>query len=130
MGFLKTAFFTAALTLAMPSAFAGSGTGPKQPLPTSTPAQVQLADDLQQAGLKYYGSWRCPACHYQGRLFGKEATARLPYVECAKPEELPLEAMTCRAVSIRAYPTWIHPSGERREGVQSLQALEAWLNTP
>jgi len=130
MGFLKTASFTAALTLAMPSAFAGSATGPKHPLPTSTPAQMQLADDLQQAGLKYYGSWRCPACHYQGRLFGKEATERLPYVECAKPEELPLEAMACRAVSIRAYPTWIHPSGERREGVQSLQALEDWLKTP
>ena len=130
MGFLKTASFTAALSLAMPSALAGNQTSTLPAMPSSTPAQIQLADQLQEAGLKYYGSWRCPACHYQGRLFGKEATERLPYVECAKPEELPLEAMACRAVSIRAFPTWIHPSGERREGVQSLPALEAWLNTP
>ena len=130
MGFLKTASITAALTLAMPSALAASPGGADQSLPTSTPTQVLLADQLKQAGLKYHGSWRCGACQYQGRLFGEAASDRLPYVECTKPEELPLQAEACRAADIRAYPTWIHPSGERRVGVQSLQALEDWLSTP
>ena len=126
----SNATVAALLALGGSWAWAGNSSTPSPALPASTPAQETLADQLNEAGVKYYGSWRCPACHYQGRLFGKEATERLPYVECAKPEELPLEAMACRAVSIRAFPTWIHPSGERREGVQSLPALEAWLNTP
>ncbi len=130
MGFLQTASITAAFTMAIPSALAGGQSGLLPSAPRSTPAQVQLADQLQQAGLKYYGSWRCPACQYQARLFGTEATDRLPYVECTKPNELPHQAQACRTANIRMFPTWIHPSGERREGVQSLQSLTDWLSTP
>ncbi|WP_413323671.1 hypothetical protein [Synechococcus sp. MIT S9503] len=84
-----------------------------------------LADHLSRTKVLYYGSWRCPACQYQGRLFG-EAAVRLPYVECGKPKQLPIQAAACRREEIRAYPTWILPSGERREGVQSLEDLRIW----
>ena len=84
-----------------------------------------LADHLSQTKVLYYGSWRCPACQYQGRLFG-EAAVRLPYVECGKPRELPIQAAACKREGIRAYPTWILPSDERREGVQTLEDLRIW----
>ena len=84
-----------------------------------------LADHLSRTKVLYYGSWRCPACQYQGRLFG-EAAVRLPYVECGKPRELPIQAAACKREGIRAYPTWILPSGERREGVQTLEDLRIW----
>ena len=126
-------FFTplaAALAVSSSAAIAGSDTAPLQPMPSSTPAQVQLADQLSKAGMKYYGSYRCSACQYQGRLFGSEAVERLPYVECTKPDTLPKQAQACRTAEIRAFPTWIHPSGERREGVQSLEELRVWSNQP
>lgn len=101
-----------------------------QTLPPSTAAQEKLADAIKDKGLKYYGSWRCPACQYQGRLFGATAVERLPYVECAKPKALPEQAQACIAAEIEAYPTWIHPSGERRIGVQSLEELQLWITKP
>ena len=124
------AALAAALALGGHGAMAGnSGTAPAA-APASTPAQEALADQLSQAGVKYYGSWRCPACHYQGRLFGQSAMERLPYVECAKPNALPQQAQACRAAEIEAFPTWIHPSGERRVGVQSLNELQRWIQQP
>jgi len=91
----------------------------------SAPDPATLADHLTETKVLYYGSWRCPACQAQGRLFG-EAVTRLPYVECAKPKELPIQAAACKSAEIRAYPTWILPTGERREGVQSLEELQVW----
>lgn len=91
----------------------------------SAPDPAALADHLSETKVLYYGSWRCPACQYQGRLFG-DAAERLPYVECGKPKELPIQAASCKTAEIRAYPTWILPSGERREGVQSLEQLQIW----
>ena len=109
---------------------AGNSGPPPAAMPASTPAQEALADQLSEAGLKYYGSWRCPACQYQGRLFGQSALERLPYIECAKPDALPEQAQACRSAAIEAVPTWIHPSGERRTGVQSLNELQLWIQQP
>ena len=119
-----------AFVLSSTAAVAGSNKAPEQPVPESTPTQIQLADELTDMGMKYYGSYRCHACHYQGRLFGRSAVKRLPYVECTKPESLPEQAQACRTAKIRAFPTWIHPSGERREGVQSLTELRLWIEQP
>ncbi|QNJ07023.1 hypothetical protein SynMEDNS5_02326 [Synechococcus sp. MEDNS5] len=91
----------------------------------AAPDPAALADHLSETKILYYGSWRCPACQAQGRLFG-EAVTKLPYVECAKPKELPIQAAACKTAKIRAYPTWILPTGERREGVQSLEELQVW----
>lgn len=91
----------------------------------AAPDPAALADHLSETKVLYYGSWRCPACQAQGRLFG-DAVNQLPYVECAKPQELPIQAAACKTAQIRAYPTWILPSGERREGVQSLEELQVW----
>ena len=103
--------------------FVGSGAAKADPEPGA------LADFLSQTKVTYYGSWRCPACQYQGRLFG-DAAVRLPYVECGKPKELPIQAAACKRQEILAYPTWILPNGERREGVQSLEDLKIWSGMP
>ena len=124
------ATLAAALAFGAHGAMAGNNGTPPAAVPASTPAQEALADQLSQAGIKYYGSWRCPACQYQGRLFGQSAMERLPYIECAKPDTLPKQAQACRAAEIEAVPTWIHPSGERRTGVQSLNELQRWIQQP
>ena len=126
----SNATVAALLALGGSWAWAGNSSTPSPALPAATPAQETLADQLNEAGVKYYGSWRCPACQYQGRLFGQSAVKRLPYIECAKPDALPEQAQACRAAEIQAFPTWIHPSGERRIGVQSLKELQLWIQQP
>ncbi len=105
----------AALTLPFPAA--------------ASPEPAELADHLSRSQALYYGSWRCPACMTQTELFG-DAANKLPYVECAKPKELPIQAAACKTAKIRAYPTWILENGERREGVQTLEQLKVWASMP
>ena len=96
-----------------------------QPQPTDQ--RVLLARYLDALGVKYYGAWWCPHCHHQEELFGAEAKAELPYVECEKPEEQPEATAACRAAGVRSYPTWIYRT-EVRVGVQSLGELAEWTN--
>ena len=98
------------------------------PVPAS-PGATDLAEHLKTSKALYYGSWRCPACNTQSKLFG-DAANKLPYVECEKPKELPIQAAACKTAEIRAYPTWILENGERREGVQTLEQLKVWTSMP
>ena len=95
----------------------------------ASPNPTDLADHLSTSKALYYGSWRCPACITQTGLFG-DAANKLPYVECAKPKDLPIQAAACQTAEIRAYPTWILKNGERREGVQTLEQLKVWTSMP
>jgi len=95
----------------------------------ASPDPAELADHLSTSKALYYGSWRCPACRAQTELFG-DAANKLPYVECGKPKDLPIQGAACQTAKIRAYPTWILENGERREGVQTLEQLEAWTSMP
>ena len=103
----------------------GSGTI-GEPLRDSSEQALQLVDHLRSIGARFFGAWTCPACFRQMNLFGKQAGAEVPYVECRKPETLPAQAEACREAGIRAYPTWVLSDGQRREGVQSLEALSTW----
>ena len=97
-----------------------------EPLHDSSHQALELTQHLKAMGAKFYGAWTCPACFNQMNLFGKQAGAEVPYVECRKPEALPEQAEACREAGIRAYPTWVLSDGQRREGVQSLEALSSW----
>ena len=101
-------------------------------LETSTKEQLPLAlvRHLNDIGVVFYGAWSCPACSVQKINFGPEASELLNYVECAKPKLLPDQSTACRKAEIRAYPTWILPDGQRREGVQSIEELAAWTEMP
>jgi hypothetical protein len=90
---------------------------------TGSSAQQQaLASHLKTRGAQFYGAWWCPACTQQKALFGKEAGARLPYVECTDASG----SARCSAAGIRAFPTWDMPGKPRLVGVQSVEELSRW----
>lgn len=106
---------------------AGHGALPSGDFPPSKPGQLALSEQLKAKGALFYGAWWCPACHQQKKLFGKEAAAVLPYVECDKTAD---DRQVCAAAAITAYPTWILKGRPNLVGVQSLEELQAWINTP
>ena len=108
-------------------AHAGHGAIPSDPLPPSNPGQKALSLELQAKGALFYGAWWCPACHQQKVLFGEAAVATLPYVECDKTEP---GRQRCNAAEIKAYPTWVMKDKPRLVGVQSLEELKTWLDSP
>ena len=97
-----------------------------EPLRDSSPEAIELTQHLKAIGARFYGAWTCPACFKQMNLFGKQAGAELPYVECRKPKQLPKQAEACNTAEIRAYPTWVLPDGRQKVGVQSLDVLSRW----
>lgn len=90
--------------------------------PASSRRQRDLVEHLRRQGFVFYGAWWCPACRQQKLLFGRQAQARLPYVECDRES---VGRQRCQASAIQAYPTWIRGS-ERQIGVLSLEELERW----
>jgi hypothetical protein len=102
----------------------GSGT---QLTDTAKPAdrRLELAMHLSQSGALFYGAWWCSHCNHQKELFGSKASAVLPYVECDRDDA---GRKRCQKAAVRAYPTWVIGK-ERREGVLTLDELQAWLNT-
>ena len=93
---------------------------------TEASSPQQLAQHLKAIGVRFYGSWTCPACHRQLKLFSLENSDAIPYVECNKPKEFPDQAKLCREADLRVYPTWERSDGSRLEGVQSLETLGRW----
>ena len=97
-----------------------------EPATESTPETIQLADQLNTVGAKFFGAHWCPACKEQMKLFGKQAGRRLNYVECGLPETYPEQVIQCRDAGIQSIPTWTRPGSSRLEGVQSIYTLEGW----
>jgi len=79
-----------------------------------------LARHLRESGAVMYGAYWCPHCAEQKALFG-EAAKELPYVEC-DPGGVNPRPDLCEKAGVKSFPTWVLGS-ERREGVQSLEAL-------
>lgn len=88
----------------------------------SSAQQQALANHLKARGAQFFGAWWCPACTQQKALFGKEAGARLPYVECTDAKG----SQICSAAGVRAFPTWDMPGKPRLVGVQSVEELARW----
>ena len=111
-------------------ATAGAATGRKSEPPAQASAvaarsnsqQQAVANHLRTRGAIFYGAWWCPACTQQKALFGKEAGARLPYVECTDAKG----SQICSAAGVRAFPTWDMPGKPRLVGVQSVEELARW----
>ena len=97
-----------------------------EPATESTTQTMQLANQLNQVGARFFGAHWCPACKEQMKLFGKQAGRHLNYVECGLPEKYPDQVNQCRDENIRSIPTWTRPGSARLEGVQSIDTLERW----
>jgi len=87
----------------------------------SGPSEMALAQHLKEVGATKYGAYWCPHCHEQKQLFGEEAFAIVPYVECAKPGGNG-QTQECRAAGIQSYPTW-EIDGQLYRGTQTLDEL-------
>ena len=89
---------------------------------TSGPAQIALANHLKAVDAVMYGAWWCPHCHDQKAVFGAEAAAVIPYVECAEDGKNS-QTKLCRSESqVTGFPTW-KINGEFYPGAQSLDRL-------
>ena len=97
-----------------------------EPATESTAQTMQLANQLNQVGARFFGAHWCPACKEQMKLFGKQAGRHLNYVECGLPDKYPDQVNQCRDENIRSIPTWTRPGSARLEGVQSINTLERW----
>ncbi len=83
-------------------------------------AYDDFAQCLGEAGAKFYGTFWCPHCQSQKKLF--DNSAKLPYIECSTPNgqgQLPI----CAEVGITSYPTWIFADETKLEGEQTLSTL-------
>jgi uncharacterized membrane protein len=91
------------------------------PASTSGAAEVALAKHLSDTGAKMYGSYWCHHCQDQKELFGRQAVAQMPYVEC-DPAGADSQAAVCQSAGVKGYPTW-KVAGKEYSGTQSLQQL-------
>jgi uncharacterized membrane protein len=88
---------------------------------TSGDSEIQLAEHLTKTGAKMYGAYWCSHCHDQKELFGKEAVAKMPYIECAEGGKNAQPA-TCTAAGVKSFPTW-EINGKKLEGAEPLTKL-------
>lgn len=90
---------------------------------TSGPAEIALAQHLKDIDAKMFGAYWCPHCHDQKQLFGQEAVAIFPYVECAPDGKNPQTSL-CQSLSdqVTGFPTW-EINGQYYPGTRSLQEL-------
>ena len=88
----------------------------------STTEQLALAKHLRQTGAEFYGAYWCKYCGLQRTMFGAEASAVLPYVECAA-DGFQNENQKCRTkTEVEGYPTW-QIGGKYYGGYQSAEDL-------
>jgi hypothetical protein len=86
-------------------------------------SEMALAEHLSKIGARMYGAYWCPHCHDQKQLFGRQATEKIPYIECA-PDGQNSQTQLCldHQDTVTGYPTW-EINGEYYPGTQSLQRL-------
>lgn len=87
----------------------------------SGPSEMALAEHLNRIGAKKYGAYWCPHCYEQKQLFGAQAFAKVPYVECDRSVEGG-QPQLCQAAGVRSYPTW-EIGGQLYSGTQTLERL-------
>lgn len=100
------------------------GYKPPQVQTTSTSEQLALARHLKASGAKFYGAYWCRFCGQQRTMFGAEAVAALPYVECAADGYQSASAACRSKQEVSGYPTW-EINGKFYGGMQSLDELAA-----
>ena len=86
---------------------------------------VNLAKDLTQKGVIFYGSYQSVDSQKQKKLFG-DAAQYLNYVECDTSGHL-ANSDECAGNNVTVYPSWFY-QGKLYTGVQSLATLANIIN--
>jgi len=73
---------------------------------TSTAQAVDLAEYLRERRIVLAGTYWCPHTTRQKELLGREAFAKLEYIECA-PRGYQANPKLCVEQHVQGYPTWI-----------------------
>lgn len=80
-----------------------------------------FAQCLADKNVTMYGSFLCPHCDDQKKLFGS-SFRYVTYVECSVRGSRQI-AFVCNMAQIQHTPTWVFANGDRLVGVQSLESL-------
>jgi len=81
----------------------------------------EFAECLGEKEAKFYGTFWCPYCQKQKKMFDKSAKL-LPYIECSTADgksQLPI----CTEAGIDGYPLWEFADGSRLGGVIEFEVL-------
>ncbi len=95
-------------------------TSPVATSSTGGSAEAALAQHLKQTGAKMYGTFWCPYCRRQEKLFG-EAVSQLEIIEC-DPRGKNAQPERCDRAQVSGYPTW-EINGQQYNGLLSLEDL-------
>jgi len=85
-----------------------------------------LAKDLNALDAKMFGAFWCSHCYEQKQTLGKQAMAKIPYIECDKDGKNSQRGF-CKEKKIPGYPTW-EIAGTLHPGEQTLDELEQIVN--
>jgi hypothetical protein len=88
----------------------------------STPQARDLAEHLARRRVVLAGAYWCPHTSRQKELLGREAFAKISYVECSSRGYGGSPAW-CLSKEIDGYPTWIFPDGRRVSGERPLAEI-------
>jgi hypothetical protein len=88
----------------------------------------EFAKCLKANGAIFYGTFWCPHCQNQKKLFGRSSKF-LPYVECSTPDGR-AQLLICKEKNIEGYPTWEFADKSRILGEVSLKTLSEKTNCP
>ena len=101
---------------------AKGGEAPPSITTDSSAQALALASDMEKLNTRFFGAFWCSHCFDQKQAMGKQAMAKIPYVECSR-DGLDSQADMCKEAKVPGYPTW-EINGKLYPGEQSLEELE------
>ena len=87
----------------------------------STNKYDEFAKCLTAKGSKFYGTFWCPHCTEQKKLFSN-SVKYVNYIECSTPNGNS-QTQVCIDANIKSYPTWEFIDGTILTGTQSFKKL-------
>ncbi len=87
-----------------------------------------FAQCINDSGAAFYGSFTCPHCADQKKMFG-DSVDLLPYVECNENSK-DADLAACDANGVVKWPTWVFADGRKEEGVLSFEELSEYTSCP
>ncbi len=88
----------------------------------SKPGELDgFAQCIKDKGTIFYGTFWCPHCQNQKKVFGRSARL-LPYTECSTPDGKG-QLSVCTEKGVKSYPTWVFADETTLTGEVELSVL-------